>query len=87
MPDGRCQICCAPDFTNEQTPELGNVRTNTIKDIWQSQLYEQVRRNNSQGKPVISSCQTCNVDHIDFTSDQLIKAKQRQIFSCERLTH
>jgi MoaA/NifB/PqqE/SkfB family radical SAM enzyme len=79
MPDGRFQICCAPDFTNEKTPKFGNAKTDKIRDVWQGHTYQQLRLANSQGKAVISSCQTCNVDRVDFTSDILIKAKQRHI--------
>lgn len=86
MPDGNYQICCAPDFTKEKIPNLGNAKTDGIKDVWESHLYAQLRLKNSQGKPVIESCQNCNVDRVDFMSDILIKSKQRQIFKNQRIS-
>jgi hypothetical protein len=54
--DGRVSLCCA-DFDGREV--LGDLRTSTIKEIWNGPAYRQVRRAHlDHGGPSI--CQSCD---------------------------
>ena len=59
--DGRVSLCCA-DFDGRVT--LGDLRTSTIKDIWNNPAYRKVRRDHlDHGGPSI--CQSCDLPKKD----------------------
>jgi MoaA/NifB/PqqE/SkfB family radical SAM enzyme len=59
--DGRVSLCCA-DFDGREI--LGDLRTHTIKDIWNSPAYRAVRRAHlDHGGPSI--CQSCDLPKKD----------------------
>jgi hypothetical protein len=59
--DGRVSLCCA-DFDGRV--ELGDMRTSTLQEIWNSDAYRQVRREHLEsGGPRI--CQACDLPRKD----------------------
>jgi MoaA/NifB/PqqE/SkfB family radical SAM enzyme len=59
--DGRVSLCCA-DFDGRVV--LGDVRTATIRDIWEAEPYRQVRREHLEsGGPSI--CRACDLPRKD----------------------
>ncbi len=59
--DGRVSLCCA-DFDGKVT--LGNLRTSSIRDIWNSEAYRAVRREHLEtGGPDI--CRACDLPRKD----------------------
>ena len=59
--DGRVSLCCA-DFDGREV--LGDLRTSTIKDIWNGPAYRKVRRAHlDHGGPSI--CQSCDLPKKD----------------------
>ncbi len=59
--DGRVSLCCA-DFDGSTI--LGDLRTSTIREIWNSEAYRAVRREHLQsGGPAI--CQSCDLPKKD----------------------
>ena len=59
--DGRVSLCCA-DFDGREI--LGDLRTHTIKEIWNSPAYRKVRRAHlDHGGPSI--CQSCDLPKKD----------------------
>jgi radical SAM protein with 4Fe4S-binding SPASM domain len=59
--DGRVSLCCA-DFDGRHV--LGDLRTSTIQEIWNSPIYRAVRRQQlSDGGPEI--CRTCDLPKKD----------------------
>jgi MoaA/NifB/PqqE/SkfB family radical SAM enzyme len=59
--DGRVSLCCA-DFDGRTI--LGDLRTHTIKEIWNSDAYRAVRREHlDSGGPAI--CQSCDLPKKD----------------------
>ena len=59
--DGRVSLCCA-DFDGREI--LGDLRTSTIKDVWNGERYRDVRRAQLQeGGPSI--CQSCDLPKKD----------------------
>ncbi len=59
--DGRVSLCCA-DFDGRHV--LGDLRTSTIQEIWNSPIYRSVRRQQLQdGGPEI--CRTCDLPKKD----------------------
>ena len=59
--DGRVSLCCA-DFDGRTI--LGDLRTSTIRDIWNSETYRAVRRQHLEsGGPNI--CQSCDLPKKD----------------------
>lgn len=59
--DGRVALCCA-DFDGRHI--LGDLRTSTIKEIWNSDAYRRVRREHLQsGGPAI--CRSCDLPRKD----------------------
>jgi radical SAM protein with 4Fe4S-binding SPASM domain len=50
-PDGSVLPCCVGEYDKH----LGNVRENTIEEIWNNDRYKQLRRNMLEGK----KCDTC----------------------------
>ena len=60
FPDGTVGLCCS-DATEKTN--LGNVATSTIKEIWESKLYQNIRTQLSRGRNNYPFCQGC--DFID----------------------
>jgi MoaA/NifB/PqqE/SkfB family radical SAM enzyme len=59
--DGRVSLCCA-DFDGREV--LGDLRTSTIKDIWNGPAYRKVRHAHlDHGGPAI--CQSCDLPKKD----------------------
>jgi len=59
--DGRVSLCCA-DFDGREV--LGDLRTHSIAEIWNSERYRQVRRDHlDHGGPSI--CQSCDLPKKD----------------------
>ena len=59
--DGRVSLCCA-DFDGREI--LGDVRTNSIRDIWNSEPYRRARRAHlDHGGPAV--CQSCDLPKKD----------------------
>jgi MoaA/NifB/PqqE/SkfB family radical SAM enzyme len=59
--DGRVSLCCA-DFDGRTV--LGDLRTQTIREVWNSAAYRQVRRDHlDHGGPAI--CQSCDLPKKD----------------------
>lgn len=59
--DGRVSLCCA-DFDGKHI--LGDLRTSSIKDVWNSPAYREVRRQHLlDGGPAI--CQSCDLPKKD----------------------
>jgi radical SAM protein with 4Fe4S-binding SPASM domain len=59
--DGRVSLCCA-DFDGKVT--LGDLRTSSIRDIWESERYRAVRREHLEsGGPDI--CRACDLPRKD----------------------
>jgi len=59
--DGRVSLCCA-DFDGRVV--LGDLRTSTIREIWESDTYRQVRREQLEsGGPAI--CRSCDLPKKD----------------------
>ena len=59
--DGRVSLCCA-DYDGRNV--LGDLRTSTIADIWNSQAYRAVRRQHLEsGGPEI--CRSCDLPKKD----------------------
>jgi len=81
MPNGQYQLCCAPDFAGEKygPVDLGNARDENLLDVWNGEKYMELRRKNAQGLPIDANCLNCNINHPDFGSDLITKAKQRKI--------
>ncbi len=76
MPDGSCDVCCASNFFKSPHPDLGNLNTATISQVWNGAVYRQLRRTNARGKPVVDACRRCNVDLTEFVVDLQTKARQ-----------
>jgi MoaA/NifB/PqqE/SkfB family radical SAM enzyme len=59
--DGRVSLCCA-DFDGRTV--LGDLRTHSIRDVWNSEAYRKVRRDHlDHGGPDI--CQSCDLPKKD----------------------
>jgi MoaA/NifB/PqqE/SkfB family radical SAM enzyme len=59
--DGRVSLCCA-DFDGREI--LGDLRTNSIREIWNSEPYRRVRRAHlDHGGPAV--CQSCDLPKKD----------------------
>ena len=56
-PDGAVSLCCN-DALGENT--LGDLRTETLLDIWNSERYKRVRKAAKTGRYSISTCRYCN---------------------------
>ena len=80
-PDGLFRVCCAPEFTNEANPVLGDAHKDHFLNVWRSEAYRKLRVANSRGEAIIDSCRSCNVDLPDLVTDVLIKARQREELS------
>lgn len=81
MPNGRYQLCCAPDFIGEKygPVDLGNARDKNLIEVWSGEKYRELRRINARGLPIYAGCLTCNIHHPTFESDLIVKAKQRKL--------
>ena len=73
--DGRVSLCCA-DFDGREV--LGDLRTQTIKDVWNSDAYRQVRRDAPRSRrpghlPVVRSAEEglAALDHEDSLGCQV----------------
>jgi MoaA/NifB/PqqE/SkfB family radical SAM enzyme len=55
--DGRLNPCCAPDEERKSLGDFGNVHEISIKNSWDSQVYQSLQKN-YQEMPV---CQRCNM--------------------------
>ncbi|MDO8568157.1 MAG: radical SAM protein [Dehalococcoidales bacterium] len=86
MPNGRYQLCCAPDFAGEKygPVDLGNARDKGPFEVWGGEKYAELRRINAQGRPIYASCLSCNINRPDFESDLIVKAKQRKLLGLDR---
>jgi hypothetical protein len=85
MPNGRYQLCCAPDFAGEKygPVDLGNAKDENLIAVWHGKKYMHLRRINIQGLPIYANCFNCNVNNRDFVSDLILKAKQRKLLGLE----
>jgi radical SAM protein with 4Fe4S-binding SPASM domain len=58
LANGHVAICCR-DYAGREL--MGNVRTHTIAEIWQNQLYHEIRRKHAQSKQKgIGACSDCS---------------------------
>ncbi len=82
MPDGRLRICPTQDFRGEKYggPSLGNARDTNLFTLWQSDAFNELRKANIRGLPVIEACLTCDRMMHDFETDLLMKSKLRKQF-------
>jgi len=85
MPNGRYQLCCAPDFAGEKygPVDLGNAKDKNLIDVWCGERYMKLRRINARGLPIFANCLVCNIDRPDFESDLIVKAKQRKLLGLD----
>ena len=59
--DGRVSLCCA-DFDGREI--LGDLRTSTIRDVWNNDAYRAARRDHlDHGGPAV--CQSCDLPKKD----------------------
>lgn len=56
--DGRVPICCAID-PNDETLIAGDVNSQTLWQVWQSEPFFKYRYYTQQGKRVLPGCDTC----------------------------
>lgn len=86
MPNGRFQICCAPDFTGEKygPMDLGNAKDRNLIDVWCGEKYTELRKINAQGLTVFANCLTCNINRPDFELDLIVKSKQRKLLGLNK---
>lgn len=82
MPNGRFQLCCNPDFGDEKYGgiDLGNAKDINLFTLWQSDKYNELRKANIRGLPVMKDCLTCDVRRHEFETDLLMKSKLRKEF-------
>ncbi len=85
MPNGRYQLCCAPDFAGKKygPVDLGNARDKNLLDVWCGEKYTKLRKINARGLPIFANCVACNIDNPDFESDLVVKAKQRKLLGLD----
>lgn len=55
--DGQFNPCCAPDKERRQLGNFGNLKNQTLANIWQSQSYEDLKKNYMQ----YAVCKGCNM--------------------------
>ena len=55
--EGKFSPCCAPDKERERLGDFGNVHAQSILQIWQSQPYQDLRKDYQQH----GLCQGCNM--------------------------
>ena len=81
-PDGRFYLCCNQDWSEERFagPDLGNARDINLFTLWCSDKYNEIRKANIRGLPVIKACLTCDAMKHDFVTDLLMKSKLRKEF-------
>ncbi|MFC2051117.1 radical SAM/SPASM domain-containing protein [Chloroflexota bacterium] len=86
MPNGRYQLCCAPDFIGKKygPVDLGNARDKNLIDVWCGEKYVKLRKINARGQPIFANCLTCNIANPDFGSDLIVKAKQRKLLGLDK---
>jgi radical SAM protein with 4Fe4S-binding SPASM domain len=53
--NGNVYVCC---MTRERTPPLGNLQTQTFKEIWEGAAYRQVR--SRMHPPALAACRRCD---------------------------
>ncbi len=56
-PNGRFNVCCAPDQQRKKLGDFGNLNQKSVADIWHSAEYHHLREN-YMTNPL---CQTCNM--------------------------
>lgn len=86
-PDGQLYLCCHQDFTEDKfkTPDLGNIQDANLFTLWHSQKFNEIRKLNIRGLPVIKSCLVCDLNRRDFVTDLLMKSKLRKQFRLNSL--
>lgn len=57
--DGKVVICCAVDPTDPNVPIAGDLNTQTIKEVWNSEMFFKYRWFTQQAKRVLPGCDTC----------------------------
>jgi len=55
--DGRAYPCCMTEITNELA--VGNVKTQTLKEVVNSPKMKEMRKGMLEGKPLPASCERC----------------------------
>jgi radical SAM protein with 4Fe4S-binding SPASM domain len=55
--EGRFSPCCAPDELRKSLGDFGNLTTKKMQDIWQSDEYEDLKKNYMKH----SLCKSCNM--------------------------
>ena len=60
FPDGRCGLCCCDNF---EATTLGDLRTQTLKEIWFGEKYRDAREKIGDGRQNFPFCKHC--DFID----------------------
>lgn len=70
-PDGKISLCCC-DAYGQMT--LGDLNKNTIKEVWNSKLFNKLQKKLLNGRDAISICQYCDyVDDINRTYKKCVK--------------
>lgn len=58
--NGNVYVCC---MTRERIPPLGNIKSQSFKEIWENQLYQRIRL--KMHPPALNACRRCD----DFISE------------------
>ncbi|WP_369434143.1 SPASM domain-containing protein [Psychromonas sp. MME1] len=56
-PNGRFNVCCAPDQERKKLGNFGNLNQKSVSDIWHSVEYQNLCNNYMSN----SLCQSCNM--------------------------
>lgn len=56
-PNGRFNVCCAPDQQRKELGDFGNLNEKPLQEIWSSTAYQGLRTNYMEN----SLCKTCNM--------------------------
>lgn len=70
-PDGKVSLCCC-DAYGQMT--LGDLTKNTVKEIWNSKLFNRLQMSLLKGRNSINICKYCDyIDNIDRTYKQCVQ--------------
>lgn len=58
--DGLVPVCCATDPTSDDVPVVGDLRTQTVQQVWNGEALFRYRYYTQQGARVLPGCESCN---------------------------
>ncbi len=81
-PDGRVALCCLTTMYvgyRTDVPYVGNAKTHSLRDIWLSEPYLQVRREAFENTFSNSVCRDCTIWH-NYQGREAIDEKGRRVY-------